>query len=290
MKKLYDLNAFKASLEKITSLRCSNDLTFGLRLYNSKSALDHRYIQVNNDKAIMFLVIDLDHKNPMIWDKVGLPAPNLCATDRRKNTSHLIYALEYPIHKEYAQNYKALALFAKIQQVYTKLLQGDPLYTNAIAKNPLNLHWHTTNPNPFRPYTLYELADYVDLPQKIRKREAVGEGRNCFLFDSVRQWSYKEVLFYKSNQATEDDFRNAILAQLDKINSFPQAQPVGYNELKNIAKSISKWTWNRFSTEKFSEIQSKRGKRNLPYIQAQKTIKKQEQKQKQLIEFINEFS
>ena len=62
--KVYDKNTFKSSLISIKKIYCSNELQYGLRLLPTKIALDHKYIQVNNDKAIMFLVIDLDHNNP----------------------------------------------------------------------------------------------------------------------------------------------------------------------------------------------------------------------------------
>lgn len=261
--KIYDKNAFTSSLSKSKKLYCSNDLTFGLRLLPVEYALKHKYIQANHDRAIMFLVIDLDHNNPLMFQDVGLPAPNFCVIDNNKSTSHYVYALSTPIPKNYAddRSNKALNLFAKIQQEYTRLLNGDPLYAGMIAKNPLNQHWKTWNSNPYYAYDLYELAESIELPQRLTKREAIGEGRNCWLFDVVRKFAYKEVLFYKVNGATEADFYNVILNRLEKSNVFERSLPLGFNELKNIAKSISKWVWANFSAEKFSAIQRTRGKR-----------------------------
>ncbi|MDP0344782.1 replication initiation protein [Glaesserella parasuis] len=256
--KVYDKNTFKSSLISIKKIYCSNELQYGLRLLPTKIALDHKYIQVNNDKAIMFLVIDLDHNNPLIFENVGLPAPNFIVIDKEKSTSHYYYAINKPIYKDYIDNQKALLFFSKIQQAYTKALQGDPLYAGMIAKNPLHHYWKTWNNNHFYAYDLYELAEYVELPKQLTKREAIGEGRNCWLFDAVRKFAYKEVLFYKANEANEKDFYNVILNRLEKLNTF--ALPLDFNELKAIAKSISKWTWAHFSVERFSEIQSARGK------------------------------
>lgn len=254
--KVYEKNDFKARQLKIKKLYCTNNLEFGLKLLPSDKALNKRYVQVNNDKAIMNLVLDLDHTDPLIFEKVNLPPPNFIVIDKNKGTSHLIYSLEKPIYKDYFDNNKTLNFFAKIQQEYTRLLQGDPCYAGLIAKNPLNEHWKVWNINYFYPYSLTELAEYITLPQQIIKRNAIGQGRNCYLFDLIRKWAYKQVLFYKNNGATEIDFRNVLLNQLQKANTFQT--PLSFNELKAIAKSISKWTWNHFNSQKFSEIQMKR--------------------------------
>lgn len=282
----YDKKALEARLRKIKKIYCSNDLNFGVKLLPIDYALNHRYIQVNNDKAIMFLVIDLDHNNPIIFEEIGLPAPNFATIDPVKNTSHYCYALSMPIYKDYQENDKALRLFAKIQHAYTKILKGDPLYTGMITKNPLCDYWKVWNINHFYPYDLCELADYVDLPKTINKREAIGEGRNCFLFDAVRKFAYKEVLFYKKNNATESDFYNLILDKLQKSNVFTNSLPLEFNELKNLAKSISKWTWLNFSIEKFSEIQSHRGRKGGKKSGEKRNI----EKLKLMEKFSNEFS
>lgn len=271
----YDKNDFRARISKAQKIRCTNHFDDGTKLLPVELALNKRYLQVNNDKVIAFLVIDLDHNNPMIWEDVGLPAPNFIVKrslkhyknrhvenyETLKNTSHVIYALEAPIFKNSLENLKTLTLFAKIQKVYTTLLKGDPLYVNVFAKNPLSEHWQCIT-NFARAYSLYELADYVELPRLISKREAIGEGRNCWLFETIRKWAYREVCFYKQNNATENDFRNVLLARLEKINIFENSQPLGFNELKNIAKSVSTWTWQRFSPDTFSEIQSNRRKKS----------------------------
>lgn len=281
---LYEKTNFKTTQLKIKKLYCSNNLDYGLRLLPTEIALNHRYIQVNNDKAIMYLVIDLDHSDSLIFEKVNLPAPNFIVTDKVKNTSHFIYSLKSPIYKDYFDNKKALALFAKIQHEYTRLLQGDQAYVGLIAKNPLNEHWKVWNVNRFYPYDLIELADYINLPKYIKKREALGEGRNCCLFETVRKFAYGEILFYKANGATEKDFRNLLLNKLEKLNTFQT--PLNFNELKAIAKSISVWTWKNFSQERFDKIFSK-----IQKARANKLARKRKEITTNLQEdFINELS
>lgn len=258
---LYDLNKLNSIITQPNLIYATDDLTYGIALQPSSKALKRAYIQANNQKAINLLVLDLDHPNPLIYETVGLATPNFIIRDKSKNTSHLIYILENFITKDYEKFGKNLKYFALIQQAYTKALNADPNYTNLIVKNPNNARWLTTNPNPYRAYSLDELADYVELPQRLTKKQAMGEGRNCYLFDTVRQWAYREVLFYKNNQATQSDFFNIVLNQLEKLNYFENASSLSFNELKNIAKSISEWIWKRFSNAEFSRIQSNRRKK-----------------------------
>lgn len=260
---LYDLKQLNSILTTPKLVYASDNLEYGISLQPSQKALQKAYIQANNQKAINLLVIDLDHNNPLIYEEVGLATPNFIVRNKEKNTSHLIYVLENFITKDYERFGKNLEYFALIQQAYTHALKGDLNYVNLVMKNPNSKRWVTTNPNPFHWYSLNELADYVTLPKRIVKKEAIGEGRNCWLFDAVRKWSYKEVLFYKNNGATQNDFYNVILNRLEKLNCFENAPSLNFNELKNIAKSISKWVWSRFSAEKFSEIQSARWQKQI---------------------------
>ena len=253
--KVYDLNKFNASLP--IKPYCTNDLQFGLKIRPKAQALQHKYIQAN-DNYIKFLIVDCDHSNSQIFEEVGLPSPNFIVRNPDNNHFHYVWALESPIYKDYINKAKNLAYFAKIQQVYTQLCKADPSYINLITKNPNHQHWKTQNLNNFYSYSLDELADYVELPTKLLKREVVGEGRNCFLFESIRKIAYKEVLFYKNNQAKYEDFYNFILFKLEGLNVFQNAPSLAFNELKNIAKSVAKWTWSNFSATKFSAIQTTR--------------------------------
>lgn len=277
MKALYTQTEFTASLHDY--LLCTNDPQCGTKVRSKATALKHDYIQFN-DNYIKFLWLDLDHEDVYIWEKVGLPAPNFVVRNKDNCRSHLVWALEAPIYKDYESKAKNLYYFAKIQQAFTEKAKADTAFVGLIGKNPVSDNWHVFQPNRHYPYTLDELADYVELPQHITKKQALGEGRNCWLFDTVRKWAYKEVLFYKTNQATQNDFYNVVLNRLEKINMFENAPPLDFNELKGIAKSVSKWTWKHFSAEKFSEIQQKRSHK---WVQVNKS-------QIAAMEFLNEFS
>lgn len=253
----YDLTRFNSSLSPRPY--CSDNLGLGLKIRPLAKALSHKYIQAN-DNYIKFLVIDCDHNDFYAWEGANLAPPNLIVRNKENGHYHAIWALESPIFKDYINKARNLAYFAKIQQVYTNLCKGDKNYINLITKNPNHKFWETVQINRFHAYTLDELADFVELPQTITKKEALGEGRNCWLFETVRKWAYREVIFYKNNNAQLSDFYAVLLNRLEKLNCFENAPSLNFNELKAIAKSISKWTWQKFSAEKFSEIQSRRNK------------------------------
>lgn len=113
---------------------------------------------------------------------------------------HFLYALETPICKTNNAKPKPLDYFSKIEHTYTEKLNADPDFGGLLTKNPNSKKWRVTV-FPISLYSLNHLADFVDLPPKIPKKEAVGVGRNCILFDAIRKFAYKNVLFYKENGA-----------------------------------------------------------------------------------------
>lgn len=239
------------------TLLCSDSLEYGVKVRRKNYAIKHKYIQFN-DRFIKFLVLDIDRKNCFWdWDYQNLPAPHFVVANPENGHCHYIYALATPICRTDNARKEPLEYFAKIQQAYTKALNADPNFAGLLTKNPNSEKWRVSQ-FATEPYTLAYLADFVELPKKILKREATGEGRNCYLFDTVRRFAYGEVMFYKNNGAKFDDFNRVILAKLEKLNVFENAPSLNFNELKAIAKSVSKWTWRNFTASKFSEIQTTR--------------------------------
>lgn len=56
-----------------------------------------------------------------------------------------------------------------------------------------------------------------------------------------------------------DHWQRAVLGQAEKLNIF--TPPLSFSEVKAVSRSVARWTWRQFSDEKFSTIQSARGKR-----------------------------
>lgn len=239
------------------TLLCSDELEFGSFLRRKKHALKHHYIQFN-DKFIKFLVLDIDRPTSALdWYDQNLPPPHFVVQNPQNGHCHYIYTLATPICKTDNARLKPLEFFAKIQDAYTKSLQADPCFAGVLTKNPNSQKWRVKS-WATTPYELNYLADFVELPSRISKKSAIGEGRNCYLFQEIRKIAYREVLFYKRHNAKQDDFYNFLLNQLSHLNHFANAPSLGFNEVKAIAKSVSKWVWRNFSENKFSEIQSLR--------------------------------
>jgi hypothetical protein len=98
----------------------------------------------------------------------------------------------------------------------------------------------------------------------------VGVGRNVTLFETARRWAYRQVLAYRLG-GTQETFSKAVLEHCEELNNGFET-PLNFSEVKATAKSISKWTWKKYTGRKSdedwaqyvadthtSEIQAKRG-------------------------------
>lgn len=274
----YTLQDFNDRLHH--TLLCSNNLAFGTMCRKKKFALKHDYIQFN-DLFIKFLVLDIDRPaSAMDWIDLNLPAPHFVVMNPKNSHCHYIYALALPICRTDNARLKPLEYFAKIQQAYTSVLRADPTFAGLLTKNPNSETWKVAQWATY-PYTLEYLADFVELPKRLTKKNVIGEGRNVYLFNAIRQFAYKEILFYKKNGATQSDFQAVLGAKIERMNVFANSEGLSPNELKNIVKSVSKWVWRNFSAEAFSNIQSHRGKSSAK--------KRWSDKSKIKAEVINEF-
>ena len=82
---------------------------------------------------------------------------------------------------------------AAIESAMIERLKADRGFAGLLTKNPLHPHWQNEFWTEYE-YTLDELAEYLDLKgHPLRGSEVSGLGRNCELFDTVRQWSYKAI-------------------------------------------------------------------------------------------------
>ena len=146
---------------------------------------------------------------------------------------------------------------AAIESAMTEKLQADRGFAGLLTKNPLHGHWQTEIWTEHE-YTLDELADYLDLKGHPRKGiESSGLGRNCELFDSVRQWSYKAIReFWAPNYKRY--WNSAVYAHVEALNTQFKV-PLPVSEVKAIAKSIANWTYREFTPQAFRASQAKKG-------------------------------
>ena len=209
---------------------------------------------------IGWLNFDLDFEGAAFaWEKAGLPPPSVVIDNPVNGHAHLMYGLQTPIVKSMAAREGPILFARAIRSAYSIKLRADPGYTGLIVKNPFHNHWRTQWANKL--YDLGELAEYVTLPKCLPNREIdnIQLGRNCTLFEQLRQYSYDWIRKFKQTEGDFAGWQKIILAQAETLNLFDP--PLTYSEIKSVANSVAKWVWKNFSPEKFSAIQSERGKR-----------------------------
>lgn len=239
---------------------CSEDLYYGLRVRPKDIAVLKPYIQGNQPSMMHYFFFDIDREEAVLaWFDADLPRPYWTAQTSKNGHAHICYKLQLPLCTSELGSKKAISYAAKVQAGLATKLGADVGYSHLITKNPFSQEWRTTFWTD-QAYTLDYLADFVELPKKLTKRqEASGLGRNCTLFDMTRKWAYtavREYLHYDSSLTWE----KAVLAHLQALNG-EFTEPLPYSELKATARSIANYCWKKFSQAGFSEWQSKNAKR-----------------------------
>ncbi len=269
--------------------RCSNTKDYSV-IRSAPHALTHVYIQPNSPVAYSRLVFDLDwhdekhphHSFPLrylaecnAWEKdLSVPAPDWVAVSREKNSAHVGYEIPTPVGRHEHARVKPQQYLAAIENALCAKLGADAGYAGLLCKNPVNSQWDLYRCHEGG-HELSELADWLYLtPTKARKfnREPRGEvGRNVYLFDQVRFWSYDNIHQYRGGRY--EAWCEAVLVQAQVINtaSYDQLPALAgrgllpLSECKALARSVAKWTWAHHGTstltDAFSELQSWRGKR-----------------------------
>lgn len=141
------------------------------------------------------------------------------------------------------------------------------------TKNPNCDFWRTFVMN-VPAYSLDYLADFVDLSNRPIfnfHTDEIIEGRNCDLFNQIKRIGYRQVLQFKKSGQQFEQFNHYLLQLLEQLNQH-QKPPLHYRELKGIARSASRWIWERFTTSQFSQIQSNRAKKRWSKQQINKAM------------------
>ena len=227
----------------------SDNLNYGVKICSKDAALLKVYLQPNHPYYLHNIVFDLDYEASLVeilYSKTGLPLPNLIIENKENGRSHAIYQLKTPVFKTDASRQKPIIYLNAIHSTLQHVLDADANYTGLICKNPLNDRWRT-NTLRHTPYSLDELSnkleiDWKQISKPIKQDEAVGLGRNCYIFHKARHWSY--VAIRKHRGGTYNTWLQSVLDHCLKLNE-GITEPLGYNEVKGISKSIARWVWKR---------------------------------------------
>jgi hypothetical protein len=241
---------------------CTHDPREGLRILPRVRALTQRHVQLNGPANFTWMIHDIDHAGAYFaHDDANIPPPNVIMINPKNGHAHCAVLLACPVARHAASRVEPLRFFSAVERGISRRIGADRHFAGLLVKNPLHPGWRVEWRRE-EPYALPELADWL-FPEDMRPDPTVettlGAGRNCTIFDELRVMAYREVREFKRN-GSFDAFRARLERVALGINmQFPQALKLA--EVRAIAKSVAKWTWRRFSEEKFSRIQAARGAR-----------------------------
>jgi len=231
---------------------CSNNLKKeGLLIRSKKIAFErYIYIQLNKYYAICYLTFDVDREGAGAewYFDLDLPAPTFITVNPENLHAHLVYEFFTPVLLWENARQKPIEWLNAIRRAWIETLRADAGYNGLISKNPNSSHWHIMDFNVR--YELAELSEAVTIkdhhyqtPKGFRE-DFAGEGRNNFLFEVGRFYSYRKKDSCKNETALQD----VIFTHLLNVNHTEFATPLSMNDVRHIAKSIAKFTWKYRNT------------------------------------------
>lgn len=245
---------------------CTNDLATGLKIRPKNSAISFKYIQPNSPFYQHYFVLDLDYESALseiLYSLDGIPMPNFVAETPNSGRLHAFFELKTPIYTTDASRQKPIMLANAVYLRLQQLFGADVGYSGLISKNPIHDQWRTYSLRK-KPYTLTELSSKLDIDWQEAKKppkqhEAIGLGRNCYIFHTARFWAYKAVRDYRGK--TYNNWLQAVIDHCSKLNE-GITEPMNYNEIKGIAKSISRYCWKKdaYCYQEFIDRQSRKGR------------------------------
>lgn len=243
------------------------------RRERSAALSESPYIEVNPLCIQSLIITDVDAGDVSgLAQLVGLPPESWAVRTRNAvGSGHIGYALASPVVLTDAAHRRPINLLARVEWGIRDVLGGDAAYAGRIMKNPISpgVFQDTLWPQDeiFPTYTLRELASSLaDLgalpsPGDPRPRQS-GVGRNVDVFDRTRTWAYRAIKRYWSDgAATWDEVVHAKATTLNWDLECEGRIPLPDREIWHLSRSISKWTWSRFTPKTFSEIQAQRSAR-----------------------------
>lgn len=237
---------------------CSDNPRKGVWMNRQEAALKKSHIQPNHPRLRRWLVFDLDHDDSYFRaEERNLPDPHFITVNPENGHAHVGYLLEKGVGWFDSSRQTPISLYRAVERGIANRIDADLSYHGFLCKNPFHSSWKT-HWQAQRPYDLVRLADCLGKEEKNYTRgPTVGFGRNCTLFDRLRQDAYREVIPFKREKSSESKFLSMLEGDALRMNR-RFAAPLMQAEVRGIARSVSRWVWERFSTARFSEIQTER--------------------------------
>ena len=245
----------------------TDDFDYGVKIQSKKNAITKKHLSLNHKYITQWVTFDIDRTGAvadLYYDTTGVQTPNLVVENPVNGHAHFLYQLKTPIYLGENTSNKPINYLSAIYTEMRELLGADKGYSGLISKNPMHKHWRTQELHQ-EPYTLQELARNLDLDAKVVRSakisadEAYYEGRNVKLFNELREWAYVAVRDYRGKTYTL--WLQACIDRCMQFNGM-LVHMLGYGEVKQIAKSVSKFTWKQdgYHHHMFIERQTLKGK------------------------------
>lgn len=255
----------------------SDDLLAGVYRQARGDAMRRKYIETNPRALSNLLVVDIDHEDAALralWNRQAW-WPNAVVENPTNGHAHAVWALAEPVTRtEYARR-KPLAYAAAVTEGLRRSVDGDAGYSGLMTKNPAHDSWDALWCSGDRLYALDELAEHLDdagyMPpatwRRTKRRNNVGLGRNCAIFETARTWAYRAI---RDHWFDSPGLYNAISTHVSELNA-GFSEPLPASEARAIATSIHKWItsssrmWADGPTvyeATFSTIQAARGRKS----------------------------
>lgn len=243
------------------------------------TALSKSHLQYNSRSLLGALVFDVDQDDAarsvlsLAWDDETIPEPSWITTNPHTEHAHVGYLLAEPVTTTPRARETPVRYAADLERTLLNRMGADRGYSGLLTRNPLH-RGHVTTWGRSEPYTLGEMQGSLGKldPRPPRIVQEAGLGRNCSLFDAVREWSYGQF----RHHSTPESFDRAVTARALSLNAVSFEAPLSVTEARSVARSVASWTWRTFTENEkrstYSEIQRKRSMRRAVYLSRQDAV------------------
>ena len=236
-------------------------LTDGIHRHTRDNALSMPLIQANGSRMVSLLVVDIDRRDALLRvlsSHGSHPEPFFVIQNNSNGHAHAAWLLCEPVTKTDAGHVKPIHFATACTEGLRRAVGGDRAYSGLMMKNPQHDMWSTQYVTDHA-YELAEIRSLLgdNMPERNWTRtrafreNPTALGRNCALFDLLRQWCYSPSvmrLYLPSHDS--DGLEAALVAEAMQLNNTFIATeygpgPLGQQEVQRIALSIHKWTTRR---------------------------------------------
>lgn len=215
---------------------------------SKRNASKYPHIQYNHLSGVNYIAIDIDNDVFNTLEETNLN-PNLVVANSRNNKAHCYFRLNEFVGTTANSSFKAQKAMRLLQNSLNNYMDGDKAFNGMQAKNPLHSDYRVLSFSN-QGYDFDELFDnipdehiYIYKPEIVETKESVyAPGRNSYIFEVTRQHAYKQKALCSSIEQLFKEVDNYA-----KIANGNLTEPLDLNEIKHIVKSITKFTWNKYT-------------------------------------------